>query len=204
VTQKGRPRLISPGEAKSSLASKLASRVDRLRQIDTRLGFRPYQVYLVWTKWDGDERGDGDQRVVCRAPLLPNPMVQSLDALNKVSSGAGRYPAGTVRVTEVSATYTLEMLTGKVLPDRPEDQIPEPYQFFFEVVEDGRHGCEPDRKRFALAAEPHLDAGNFQWILVLQIMNGAMARDGNPVPAPVVPPVDPWQTRKLDAPDDDF
>ncbi len=203
MSSKGRPRQLSPGEAKTSLAARLAGRVDRLRQIDVRMGFRPYQVFFVWTTWDGPERGDGNQRVVCRKPMLPNPVVQSMDGLSKFNGGGGNYPVGSVRLTEVSACYTLEMLKGIVLPDNPEDRVPHPYQFFFEIVEDGRHGPEAERKRFNLAAEPHLDSGNFQWVLVLAKSSGDMGRDGKPVNEPVVPPVDPW-VAGLEAPDDDF
>ncbi len=204
MSERGKPRLLTDGEAKTSLAVRLGKRVDRLRQIDARLGFRPYRVFLVWTTWDGIERGEGDQRVVCRAPLLPVPLVQDLTSLTKTKFSAGKYPTGSLRISEIATCYTAEVLAGRVLPDKPEDQVPHPYQFFYEVVMDGRLGCEPERRRFNLSSEPWLDAENFQWVLVLEKTTGDMARDGKPVPEPVVPPENPWVTRKLPAPDDDF
>lgn len=204
MSDKGRPRLLSDGEASTSLADRLSKRVDRLRQINARLGFRPYEVFLVWTKWDGTERGDGDQSIVCRAPLLPIPLVQDLTSLSKSKFSAGKYPTGSLRISEISTCYKPDLLAGRVLPDAGEDQVPHPYQFFYEVVEDGRHGCAPERRRFNLVSEPWLDAENFQWVLVLEKTTGDMARDGKPVPEPVVPPENPWATRVLPKPDDDF
>ncbi len=204
MSERGRPRPISPAEAKSSLAARLGRRVDRLRQVDARLGFRPYQVFLVWTKWDGDERGEGSQSVVARCQLLPAPVVADLTALSRGKFSAGKYPTGAIRVSEISTSYTTEHLTGKVLPDRGEDQVPHPYQFFYEIVEDGRNGKEPSRRRFSLTSEPFLDAENFQWVIVLDKTSGDMGNDGKPVAKPVVPVEDPWRTRQLKAPDDDF
>lgn len=205
------PRLrpLTPAQAKQSLAARLAKTVDKVRQVNVRLGFRPYQVFLTWTTWDGAERGEGNQRVVARIPMTPTPVVSDLTALRKQAFSAGRALVGDVRLTEVSANYPLEVLMGKVIPDRGEDQVPEPFHFFYEIVEDGRH-CPPgegdERKRFSLAAAPFLDAENHQWILVLDKMSGDMERDGNPRNEPVQPIENPWRTRRLEAPpeDDDF
>ena len=209
---KSNPRLrpLTPAQAKQSLAARLGKTVDKFRQVEARLGFRPYQVFLTWTTWDGDERGDGNQRVVARIPLEPTPVVSDLSALRQQGFSAGRALVGDVRLTEVSADYPLEVLLGNVIPDRGQDQVPEPFHFFYEIVEDGRH-CPPkgggdERKRFNLAAAPYLDAENFQWILVLGKMMGDMDRSGNPVNEPAKPIENPWRTRKLEQPpeDDDF
>lgn len=206
------PRLrpLTPAQAKQSLAARLSKVVDKARQVQVRLGFRPYQVFLTWTTWEGDERGEGNQRVVARIPLTPTPVVSDLTALRKQAFSAGRALVGDVRLTEVSAQYPLEVLVGNVIPDRGQDQVPQPFQFFYEIVEDGRH-CPPkgegdERKRFSLAAAPFLDAENQQWIVSLEKMSGDMMRDGNPRNEPAQPIVDPWRTRKLEAPpeDDDF
>lgn len=208
------PRLrpLTPMQAKQSLASRLSSTVDKARQIDARLGFRPYQVFLVWTKWEGDERGDGNEVVVARIPLTPTPKVSDLTALRQQGFSAGRTLVGDVRLTEVSANYPQEVLKGEIIPERGEDQVPEPYHFFYEIVEDGRH-CPPkgsggdERKRFNLSAAPFLDAENFQWVLVLDKMSRDMKRDGTPPNEPAQPIENPWRTRRLEQPpepDDDF
>ncbi len=193
---------LRPAAARSSLASRLSRVADIGRQVEVRLGFRPYQVFLVWTRWNGDERGEGVQEVVHRCQLVPTPVVQDLTGVALSPFGAGILPVGSVRIREVSARYSLELLSGKVIPGK-EDQVPHPYDFFYEVVEDGRHECPPLRPRFNLFATPFLDAPNQQWILVLERQSGDMGQDGKPVHAPVVPPVDPWVTRRLDAPEDE-
>lgn len=198
-----KPRLLSDREAKGSLLARMAKTVDRLRHVNVRLGARPYQVFLCWITWDGPERGEGRQKVTHRCPVLPVPKVEDLSLRYNPSSG-GKYPAGSVRVTEVTATYKLEFLTGKVVPDRPEDEVPHPYEFFYEIVEDGRHGPNPERKRFVLAATPQLDAEHQQWILVLEKQSGDMKPDGTPGGEQPDPTPDPWRTRKIEAPEDDF
>ena len=205
------PRLrpLTPAQAKNSLAARLAKTVDKARQIEVRLGMRPYQVFMVWTTWEGDERGDGNQRIVARIPMTPTPKVSDLTALRQNAFSAGRALVGDLRLTEVSANYPLEVLMGNIIPDRGEDEMPHPYHFFYEVVEDGRH-CPPgegdERKRFSLEAAPFLDAENQQWILTLGKMSGDMQRDGTPRNEPAKPIENPWRTRKLEAPpgDDDF
>ncbi len=185
-----RPRQLSPGEARNSLANRLSRVVDRVRQVDVRLGNRPYNVFLCWTKWGGDERGEGVQEIVCRIPLVPTPLVDDLTSVSLSGFGAGVLPVGSFRVREVSASYSIQLLTGKVLPEK-EDQVPHPYDFFYEVVEDGRHQqCEgrPVRPRFRLFATPYLDAKNQQWVLVLERTSGDMGQDGKPIDAPIVPP----------------
>jgi hypothetical protein len=203
-------RPLTPAEAKCSLAARLSKTVDKARQIEVRLGLRPYQVFLTWTTWDGDERGDGIQRVVARVPMTPTPIVSDLTALRQNAFSAGRALVGDLRLTGVSAQYPLEVLLGNVIPDRGQDEVPEPFHFFYEVVEDGRH-CPPagggdERKRFSLAAAPFLDAENQQWILVLDKMSGDMQRDGTPQNEPAKPIVDPWRKRRIEPPpsDDDF
>jgi hypothetical protein len=195
-----KPRPLTAGEARNSLANRLSRVVDRARQIDVRVGNRPYQVHLVWTKWNGDERGEGVQEVVCRQQLVPTPVVEDLTSITFSPFGAGLLPVGSVRVTEISASYRLEYLRGLVLPDR-EDQVPHPYDFFYEIVEDGRHECPPaERPRFRVYGHPYLDAKNQQWVMVLERTSGEMGKDGKPVNAPVVPPGDP---RDATPPEDD-
>jgi hypothetical protein len=202
-----KPRLLTPLEAKNSLASRMSRIADRGSQLETRFGLRPYVVTLCWTRWTGDERGDGNQVIVCRHPILPVPVVEDLSAVPRLAYSAGRYPNGSIRVRSISATYRREVLEGRVLPDDPEKVVPQPYDFFWEVTEDGRHGVNPPplRRRFQPASEPFLDAENQQWIVILQKQSGDMGRDGKPVDDPSPDVDDPWRSRRLEGPkDEDF
>lgn len=203
--------------------SRLNRVVDRARQIEVNLGLRPYAIWLTWMKWGGGsrgaglseafdrqegafddppERGEGTPIVVCSMPLLPIPRVDDISGLSRVPFSAGRYPVGSIRVTGISASYREELLLGRVLPDNPEAEVPEPYEFFWELVEDGRHGPAPLRRRFTPASEPFLDAVNQQWVIVLERQSGDMERDGKPAPDPRPPVRDPMRDG-LERPDDD-
>lgn len=199
-----KPRLLTPAEARGSFAARIASIADAGRDLEARLGLRPYVVNLVWIHWTGSERGEGCPQVACRRPLLPIPVVDDLTSLRLNAFSAGRFPVGSVRLSGISATYRQEYLEGTVLPDDPEEEIPEPWDFFYEIVEDGRHGKEPERKRFSVSATPFLDAENQQWIVVLDRQSGDPNRDGTMTKKEPAKP-DPWKTRKIEPPpDDDF
>jgi len=194
-----------PGEMRNSLAAKLVRVVDRARQLDARVGNRPYRVFLVWTKFTGEERGEGTEAVVCRQEILPVPVVSDLTSVALSPFGAGIVPLGSVRVTEISAGYSLGFLTGKVVPGK-EDQVPQPYDFFYEVVEDDRHDCcdSPQvRPRYRLMATPFLDAPNQQWKIMLERTSGETGNDGKPLNTPVVVPTSPWDTRQIQQPPED-
>lgn len=151
--------------------------MDRVRQIATNLGIRPYRVFLTWTKWGGEEIGEGDETLVQRIELLPTPRVRSLDNITLAPFHAGILPEGSLRVDQISTTYTLDQLMGRMQPVAHEDHIPEPYDFFYEVVEDGRGDPSPVRMRFRLFGTPHRLPDSVQWQLVLQRTSEDRTRD---------------------------
>src|SRR5581483_8497539 len=63
-----------------TLIDQLTPTVDCLRDLQTQLGARQYEVTLVWTRWTGGERGVGDEYVVTALPMLPTPLVSDLDS----------------------------------------------------------------------------------------------------------------------------
>lgn len=169
-------RALRPGEAGGSLASRLAPVADRVRQLNTRFGVRPYRVYMVWTRWGGTERGEGGEQLVRRTEILPTPMVRSLDNVAFSPWHAGVLQVGSVRVTEVSAVaYGEDVLRG-LDPALIEGldlcaanvSVPEPWDFFYEVVEDRRGGECPDRPRFRLANTPFRVAETQEWNFTLE------------------------------------
>lgn len=174
-----KPRPLTPNEASRSLVHRLGARVDRVRQIATKLGMRPYRVFLVWTRFGGEERGEGTEREVTRLELLPTPKVADLSALALSPKNAGLLPVGSCRLTEVSTTYTAEQLTGRVVPLPHEQQVPEPFDFFYELVPDGRDGTgAPPRARYRLSAQPWYDAENVQWSILLERTSEDRKPDG--------------------------
>jgi hypothetical protein len=180
--------LTGAARARYTLAQKLTRRVDRIRQLNTRFGLRARRVYLVWTKWTGDERGEGFERPYARRELLPTPKVSDASAVRRNPRMVGIMPEGGLRLTEVSAgAFTRDNLLGLVIPvpeaaqeaPRPVpgpavgreqgEPVSDPHiDFFYEVVEDGR-GDEPaKRQRFRPLAEPWRREGGFNWEIDLE------------------------------------
>jgi hypothetical protein len=169
-------RPLRPGEAGESLASRLSPVADRIRQLNTRFGVRPYRVFMTWTLWGGAERGEGTEELKQRVELLPTPLVKSLDNIAFSPWHAGTLPVGSVRVSEVSAVaYGEDILRGldrRLIPgldlSGANPSIPEPWDFFYEIVEDRRGGECPDRPRFRLANVPFRLAETQEWNFTLE------------------------------------
>lgn len=194
-------RPLPPGRPKRTLVARLGRVADRVRQVATNLGARPLRVFLVWTQAGGYERGEGEEEEIARAEILPTPVVSDLSALALSPFAAGKYPVGTVRVSEVSMhRFTRDVLTGRRVPRAVAEKgreavrtgeldaffspasgepIPkERVSFFYEVVDDGRFDDRrPSRQRFRLFGEPHPNAENVEWILFLERTSEDRSRD---------------------------
>lgn len=193
-------RPLTPEEARQSIVMRIAPTVDRARQRVVAAGLRPYRVFLTWTLWvlansKGEprlpvvlttERGQGVEYLLGRVEILPTPRVMSLDSVSLSSSGAGIVPMGSVRIDQISALYTRDVLMGVAVPANElpfkgqtpdEKHIPEPYEFFYEVVEDGRGDCAPKRERFRIMSEPMRRADKIDWTLMLERSTGDRTRD---------------------------
>ncbi len=195
------PKPLTRLQAQHSLANRLGARVDRIRQLSTRFGVRPYRVFLVWTRWSGSERGAGEESVFARFELLPTPRVMELTGVGYRPWSAGTFPEGTVRVDRVSTLFTADNLKGLVIPrqlpldycccpstpdgtpvagtlDRP--MVAPQVDFFWEIHEDGRGDEEPERLRFRLFSRVTRDAGNAQWVAMLESASDPLDRQGKP------------------------
>lgn len=178
----GRARGVRPligNEARRSLANRLAPVGDRLRQMNTRFGVRPYRVFLNWTLWSGTETGQGYETLKQRIELLPTPLVESLDNIAFSPWHAGTLQVGSLRVSQISnVQYNEDILRGfdtTLITKRDgldltarNVTIPEPWDFFYEVVEDARAGPVPDRPRFRLANVPFRRPGKLDWTVTLE------------------------------------
>lgn len=154
--------------------------VDRARSIATRLGARPFRVFLVWTISSGDKRGDGDEKILERHEIQPRPRCD-FASLTRNPTLVGVYAAGSVRVDEITPAYTLDELQGVKLPNgRPVPVDRGRVSFFYEVTEDGRGDDPPSRGRFRLNNVPAREAENVQWVIILEPVSDAMRRDGRP------------------------
>jgi hypothetical protein len=179
-----RPRPLTPEEARRTLAHRLGTRVaPRLWQLNTRFGIRPYRVWLVWSRWSGEERGEGSETICWRHELLPTPKLD-VSSIRYDGTPVGRVPMGTINVSEIVVTYTADELSGLMIPRPHEDVIPEPNDFYYEVVEDGRGDPCPLRAKYRLANQPMRDAENVMWRVQLERMSEDNLRDGSSPYAP--------------------
>lgn len=186
-----RPRPLTPAELQKALVPRFGRVADNLRQLATKFGARPYRVFLVWTRFDGvpipegpvsdePERGAGGEVVLQTIEILPTPNVRSLDSIAIDPRTAGVLQMGMLKVSEVSTSLTYEQLKGLAVPGLGViDHIPQPYDFFYEVVEDERAGPNQVRRRYRLATEPFLDAENVQWVFTLEKQSVDRNRDGS-------------------------
>lgn len=180
-------RPLTTSEARASLAARLGARVDRVRQLSTRMGLRPLRVFLIWTEWTGAEHGEGTESVVCRHEIIPTPRVVDISNVALKPMSAGLVAEGTLKVDRVTLALTDDMLHGKRYPISGayvEPRLGVRGDFFYEVVEDGRGDDCPERRRFRLAAEPARRAGEADWVLVLERTAGDLSREGVPRRAP--------------------
>lgn len=176
-----RPRPLQPFQARRTLANRLTRVADNLRQFCTTFGVRPYRVFLVWSRFDGEERGEGTEREIARIELLPTPKVGELTALQQGPYAAGVLTTGTLRLDKISAGYTAAQLTGLQVPNMGQQpDMPQRVDFWYEVREDGRGGDQPVPLRFRLSASPFRAAGKVSWSVILEAQNEATGLDGIP------------------------
>lgn len=180
------PKVRPLADPSRTLVARLGGRpgklgvVDRIRQIATNLGARPHRVFLVWTRWSGERRGEGREEVLSEKEILPTPKVTDLSSVVFNPYAAGKLPVGSVSVTEISTgQYSEDELRGWKLPDggRLDEKTGD---FFWEVREDGRTaGRQPERRRFRLLGDVFLDAENVQFRAVLERASEDRNRDGS-------------------------
>lgn len=175
------PRPLTPWQAKASLAQRLSPIGDRLRQFATTFGIRPYRVSLVWTRFTGEERGEGTEIEIGRHEILPTPKVGELTSLQNLGYSAGVLSTGTLRVDNISAGLTRAQLVGLEIPGRGQAfEMPPDVDFWYELIEDGRGGDTPVPARFRIASEPVRIPGNVSWSIMIEKQEEPLQRDNRP------------------------
>jgi hypothetical protein len=150
--------------------------VDQIRDLYTCLGTRSYKVSLVRTRWSGGERGAGVEVVTDVRLLLPTPRIADLTALEQDLRAAGTVEDGTLKVDQISARFTEDMLLG--LGDGGAT-IPADENFYWEITVLFPDGSERKR-RFVPKSAPNLNMMNVQWSIELDKAVEDRGRNGDP------------------------
>lgn len=155
--------------AAGSIGHRLGPLADRLRALQSRLGLRPYRVFLVHGAWSGTRRGFGQFIVACRTEIVPTPQVRDMSAVRQMLRATGRVEEGDIYVDEISTSLSEAVLMGAVLggSSDPPGVDQELGDFFWEVQEQ-RPGCpEPITRRFSPVSAPDLRRDQFMWAINL-------------------------------------
>lgn len=163
-------------DVQGGIAYDLGCVVDALRDLNTQLGMRAYEVRLVWTQWTGGERGAGEEFVLHECVIMPTPKVASVSALQREVTEIGALEVGALEVTEISPKYQEAYLTGK-LDGR---SLPEDVNFYYEIVLYPPHVQEPMRRRFLLSGVPSYEPQEFQWRVKLTRASADRTTGGDP------------------------
>jgi hypothetical protein len=145
--------------------------VDSLRQVQTDLGLRVYQVRLIWTRWLGGSRGRGEEYVWHEELLTPTPKVADLSALSRRAAQPGGVEEGGLMISEISPRYSEATLLGTFA-----DVVPGPdTNFFWEVQSPARDGSPTVARRFFPSGPPAFVPERFMWTIKLSRAQGDRA-----------------------------
>lgn len=202
----GKPPTAIHPDPRKTLAYRLGRYADRFRFMEQRFGLRNIAVSLVWTKWTGEERGEGYEQVIRVMEIAPMPIIEEGGALSNNPRSAGILPEGTIRVSGISSYYPMDLLDGKLMPcdpagmrqafltNKPYDaqssvfameEVPHPWSFFWELQDDGRTDARLlPRGKYRISSGPTRRVEKFDWMVVLDKISEDRSRHGKTRPGP--------------------
>lgn len=114
----GAPGCAPRARGGALLTDRMAMKAAALRHgADERFGLQAYDLSLVWSRWSGSERGEGDERQLLAIRIFPRPRIEDLSAIAYAGTSGGVMPVGSVRVSKVSPILTADVLSGLTMPD---------------------------------------------------------------------------------------
>jgi hypothetical protein len=159
-----------------TLAFKFIPLADRLRDLNTRFGLRPYVVSIIHTKWAGGRRGQGVEEVSSVLLIEPTPKVASMTSLAEIVHPIGLDEVGGISVSEISGRYTEYQLRGfdsKGNPPGADETV------FWEIEFPVPGDADSFRRRFTLSSVPMYQAGKLQWNVNLEKSHNDRTRSGD-------------------------
>jgi len=163
---------------KNSMLGELMDCVDCIRQIPVDLGARPYRVFWIWTRWSGEERGEGVESVVREEEILPTPKVAELNGVQLQLLDIGLDEAGAVQISQISPRYTENQLLGR---NQDGSGVAKNETFSWEVrLDKGDISDLKRRRRFMLKGVPSYKADSLMWSVNLVRAGADREHDGRP------------------------
>lgn len=168
---------LSGRDLACTIARRLIPTVDNARDIRVRLGFRPYQVSIVRTRWDGGRRGVGVEIVFHQLSILPVPKLQDMTTLLEIMTPVGHDETGQLLLSQISGAYSEDVLMGR---DGDGRDVDPDQQVYYEVEFTSTSGKPSERRRFYPRGAPWYEPENFQWSIKLERSRESRARNGDP------------------------
>lgn len=165
----------TPQTLAHSLGRALIFPVDKIRDLNTRLGLRPYIVRWIYTRYSGGARGIGEESVIVDERVLPTPLILDLSGVAEIVTAAGADEQGGVMLTEFSGCYTEEKIRG--LGDGGES-IPADQAFYYEIEFLRADGVRGERRRFVISGVPEYSADDYTWRIKLARSRPDRQRNG--------------------------
>lgn len=147
-----------------TLAQKLIPVADRIRNLYTKFGMRPYTVRVVRVRWSDENRGVGTPQVIKELDILPTPLVLDMSTMTEIVQPVGLDEVGMILVTEISGRFTDNDL--RYLD--PSGKPPDPSEEVFYEIEFKKPDGTGDKRKFWLRSAPHYFAGRFMWQIRLE------------------------------------
>lgn len=163
-------------DIRNTLARKLISVADRLRDLQTRFGLRPYIVRIIRTKWTGGIRGVGEEIITHQRDILPTPKVSDMASLAQIVQPIGLDEVGSLQLAEISGRYTEDELRGldhEGVGPEPDEQV------FYEIEYPNQNGGPSERRRFFARSAPMYNAGRVEWVVTLERAHEGRDRTGD-------------------------
>ena len=160
-----------------TLARRFVPLADKLRDLMTKFGLRPYKVRIMRVKWSGGQRGIGVPTVASELHILPTPLISDLTSLQEIVHPVGLDESGPIQLSEVSGTFTEDDLMGRSIIGAAvaaDDEV------FYEIEFPRPDGTPSTRRRFYMLSPPHYHAGRLQWIIRLERSHEERDRAGDP------------------------
>ena len=180
LEQTGAVRPLPAQQRPTSLTGRLVQVVDRVRQLNTRLGLRPYRVFLVHLSWPG-RKGIGQPQVLSEREILPTPKVVDMSTTSLFLRAAGLGEEGSIVVGEISPKYSEDDLMG-LTPDLTSATDPmtssDNVEFFWEIRESRQVFPAPQPRRYVPSGVPALNLKKSEWRVPLTKQDGNRARGG--------------------------